>query len=136
VFAGTETVKLSRTNVAYGTAHYMAPEQATGGKVDPRADLYAVGMMLYRVLSGRLPYERVSGPMVLVHQVHSDVPPLPVEVSPSLRAVAYRALQKRPRDRFADAGEFLAALERAAVDPGFLVPGGEVPVGLPMPGRG
>ena len=134
-FSGHETVKLTRTNMAYGTVHFMAPEQVTGGKVDPRTDLYAAGVLTYRMLSGKLPFDGVPGPVVMFHHVHQTVPHIRSDgATRSLKSVVYRALHKRPRDRFASAAEMLQALSKALADPEAVVEGGETPpAGLPLP---
>lgn len=98
-----------------GTPQYVAPEQATGRPADARADLYAVGVMLYRALTGRLPFDvRGSAAAVAAH-VHDSVPPMStrapdVTVPAVLEAITLRCLEKRPADRWPDADALLAAL--------------------------
>ncbi|MDP2311112.1 MAG: protein kinase [Pseudomonadota bacterium] len=98
-----------------GTPQYVSPEQATGRVADARADLYAVGVMLYRALTGVLPFDvRGSAAAVAAH-VHDAVPPMgtrapQVAVPPVLEAITLRCLQKRPGDRWPDADALLDAL--------------------------
>jgi serine/threonine protein kinase len=103
-----------------GTADYMAPEQAQGGDVDERADVYALGCVLFRAVSGALPYERASDLDTMWAHVH-EPPPSLLDVRPNLpralAAVLERALAKRPDDRPSSAGalarEATAALTQA-----------------------
>ena len=95
----------------------MSPEQALGEEVDARADLYAVAVMLFQLLTGRLPFESMSAAAVLVMHVSSP-PPTLAEFAPQLadsplQALLDRGLAKRREDRYADAAEFLAALEES-----------------------
>jgi serine/threonine protein kinase/tetratricopeptide (TPR) repeat protein len=98
-----------------GTAHYMAPEQARGEVVDARADIYALGCMLYEALTGRPPFLGDS-PVAVVMQ-HIDTPPIaPRAIVPSLPAeleeLVLRLLAKQPRMRLGYAQDVAAALER------------------------
>ena len=133
VFGSDDSMKLSRTNVAYGTVHFMSPEQVVGSKVDQRTDLYPVGVMTYRIYGGTRPFDAETAPIVMFQHVHNDVPELPAEVPPAMRSFIYRALQKRPKDRFPDATTMLEELETALADPSYEVPGGTRPLGIPRP---
>jgi len=133
VFGSDDSLKLSRTNVAYGTVHYMSPEQVVGSKVDQRTDLYPIGVMTYRIYSGVRPFDAETAPIVMFQHVHNDVPELPDGVPASMRTFIYRALQKRPKDRFRDAKTMLEDLETALADPTYEVEGGKRPVGIPRP---
>ncbi len=109
--AGREVLDVSTH--AVGTAAYMAPEQIVAERVDARADLYALGCMLYEALVGRPPFEgRSAMEVVGMHLMRSPTPPsLRVEgVSPALDALVLRLLQKNPRDRFGHAADVAAAL--------------------------
>ena len=100
-----------------GTPAYIAPEQAGGGPVDARADLYSLGVMLYEMAVGRVPFTGDSPTAVLMHHLRSD-PPSPRAVNPNLpetvAEVLLKALAKEPADRFQSAGE-LAQAYRAAI---------------------
>jgi DNA-binding NarL/FixJ family response regulator len=93
---------LTKTGFAVGTADYMAPEQARGGDVDGRADIYALGCVLYRALTGNVLYERDSDVEKMWAHIH-DPPPQLLDVRPELPrglgAVLDRALAKHPDDR-------------------------------------
>ena len=134
LMGGSDAMKLSRTNTAYGTVHYMAPEQVVGGKVDARSDLYPVGVMLYQIYAGFRPFDAESAPIVMFQHVHRDVPELPESVPLGVRSFIYKALRKRPSERFSDASDMLAGLQHAMDHPGVEIPGGERPKGIPRPG--
>ena len=109
---------LTRSGTILGTPTYMAPEQITNPMaVDGRADIYALGAMLYEVLTGEPPFGR--GDMLTTMQRHvREIPAAPSTkarrpVSPALDAVALTALSKNPADRFADAVSFFADLQAA-----------------------
>jgi serine/threonine protein kinase len=109
-----------------GTPAYMAPEQVLGGEIDGRADLYAVGVVLYRLLSGRLPFSADTAIAMVQKQVNE--PPTPItqfqpNLPPWCARVLNRALAKAPADRFQTADEFRTAL-LSAVQPQTL---GEMP---------
>lgn len=109
--------------VTVGTPRYLSPEQASGKPVDARADLYAVGALLYSLVVGRGPFDELQGYEEMIHAHAARVPPPPSALSarpiPSkLDAVIMRALAKRPADRFATAEEFAAALLYLSVDDG------------------
>ena len=106
--------KLTRTGTSMGTPEYMSPEQAQGLPVDHRCDIYSLGVVLYRMLAGTLPFQ-ADTPVALLHQ-HAYEPPPPLRerapgVSRSLERIVMRALAKDPGQRFATAGELADALE-------------------------
>ena len=101
---------------AVGTPAYMSPEQVLGDDIDGRADLYAGGLILYRLLAGRLPFE-ADTPMVML-QKHLSETPLPLgshrqDLPDWCDTVVQRALAKSPADRYQTAEEFRAAVGRA-----------------------
>ncbi|MBV9777719.1 MAG: serine hydrolase [Acetobacteraceae bacterium] len=111
--AHLENTNMTQVGVVIGTPAYMAPEQVTGARVDQRTDLYAAGVVLYQMLTGRRPFEG-STASVMNHVVHTP-PPRPSQVSAAaipagLEAVILKALAKRPDQRFGSAGEFARAL--------------------------
>ncbi|MCI0668897.1 MAG: protein kinase [Myxococcaceae bacterium] len=119
LFAARTDVQ-TRPGAIVGTPEYMAPEQATGEPVDGRIDLYAVGVIAYRLATGRLPFTATSMPSVLL--MHRDVvPPEPVELEPgtgrAFSDVIMRALAKRADARFQSAQELRKALEDALAAP-------------------
>lgn len=107
---------LTQTGVSLGTPAYMSPEQARGGLVDHRTDIYALGVMIYEMLSGQLPFKSDT-PVGMLHQ-HAFVAPPPLHIlrpdlPKSLEKVIMRALAKDPNQRYASAGELADALEGA-----------------------
>lgn len=131
---------LTETGMAVGTAAYMAPEQASGEQVGPGADLYAVGVILYEMLTGRLPFPGDNPVQVMYRHVNEMPQPprtLNRAVPVAVEAVVLKALAKEPENRFPDArtmreallnpGSMLAsAMESTAVSP-------VVPPALAMP---
>ncbi len=113
--------EITQTGSVMGTPHYLSPEQAQGFEVTSVSDLYSVGVLLYEVLTGRVPFEGESAVAVAMKQV-SQVPQRPSStnprVSPALDAVVMRALEKDPGQRFQSADAFIAALDAAMREPG------------------
>ncbi len=109
---------MTMTGSIMGTAQYLSPEQAQGHAVSETSDLYAVGVVLYELLTGNVPFEGDSAVSIALKQVSVEpVPPSHInpEVSPALEAVVMRSLAKEPTARFASADEFIAALQQARV---------------------
>ena len=105
---------MTETGSIMGTAQYLSPEQAQGHAVSARSDLYAIGIVLYELLAGQVPFDGDSPVTIALKQVsEAPVPPSAYNpaVPPELDAVVLRALEKDPAERFADADEFMAALE-------------------------
>jgi serine/threonine-protein kinase len=102
------------SGILKGKIQYMAPEQAVGKTVDRRADIWAIGAILYRMLSGRSPYE-AENQLATLHLLSSGVPPapLPPEVPRPVAAVIRRALTHNVDGRYATAAELQTALEAA-----------------------
>jgi hypothetical protein len=104
---------LTQTGMVLGTPSYLSPELLQGAKVDPRADMWAVGVILYEMLAGRRPFESKTTASLLHKIMHDPPPPFDTAalgVPPALVAVASRALEKDPARRFADLGEMARAL--------------------------
>ncbi len=101
----------------YGTAAYMAPEQARGEPVDARADVYALGATLFHVLAGSGPFHGVSAAERIARAVTGDDPPhrLPDDIAPELGAIVAKAMANDPANRYRDARELAADL-RAFLD--------------------
>ncbi len=112
------SLDLTESGVSLGTPQYLAPEQALGRAVDHRADLYAVGVLLFRMLVGRLPFEAPSVTALAVQHATATPPPLPEDAGPpALAAVVARALEKDPERRYADAAALRWALLEAVASP-------------------
>jgi DNA-binding response OmpR family regulator len=113
------TKALTQAGYVIGTVSYMAPEQLLGGDLDARTDLYAVGLVLFECLTGRLPFEAAS-PMAILAAVTErkapDVSTIASDVPPALGAVISRLLEREPENRFASARDVAEAL--AQVQPG------------------
>jgi serine/threonine-protein kinase len=110
----------TETGLILGTPQYLSPEQAKGEPVSARSDLYSVGILLYELLTGRVPFDGDSPVSIALKQVaEPPVPPsrLNPAVPPALDAVVLRALEKDPAARFPDADAFIAALEHALREP-------------------
>jgi serine/threonine-protein kinase len=108
---------ITQVGSVIGTAAYLAPEQAAGERVGPQADLYALGVVTYQFLSGRLPYEAQSLTELAMKQLREIPPPLDEvnpEVPPTLAVAVDRALALDPRDRYPDAEAFRDALTDGA----------------------
>ena len=108
--------QLTRTGMVIGTAHYFAPEQAQGSPAAPSSDIYSLGIVLYEMVTGHLPFDADSPIAVAMQHLHSQPPP-PWEYNPALStragAVVLRALEKNPNRRYGDAAEFANALSEA-----------------------
>lgn len=111
----SESADLTGTGIV-GTPAYMAPEQAQGLELDERADIYALGTVVYEMLTGQQPYQADTVMQVLVKQIHDPVPSL-LTVSPqmpeSLDDVMQKVLAKPPDDRYSTAADFAEAFSRA-----------------------
>ncbi|HZC29792.1 MAG TPA: PASTA domain-containing protein, partial [Gaiellaceae bacterium] len=107
---------MTQTGSILGTAQYLSPEQAQGHALDATSDLYSIGIILYELLTGRVPFDGDSAVSIALKHVNEwPVPPsrLNATVTPELEAVVLRALEKDPARRFPDADAFIAALEHA-----------------------
>lgn len=107
---------MTRTGAILGTAHYISPEQAQGGVVGPTADLYSLGVVMYEMATGELPY-RGENPVAVALKHVSDTPLPPRSVfagiPESLEAIIMKAMAKNPADRYASAHELNEDLQRA-----------------------
>lgn len=111
------SAKLTRTGMVFGTPHYMSPEQASGGVVDARTDVYALGVIMYEMFTGRVPFEADTYMGVLTkHMFEAPTPPSqvagPAKELGALEDVTLKALAKRPEDRYASMNALVADLDR------------------------
>jgi serine/threonine-protein kinase len=113
-------VQLTRPATTVGTSEYMAPEQAAGGPLDARTDLYAFGCLLYAMLTGSPPFSGDNPVGVLWQQVHEPPPPLAARregIPADLQALTLQLLSKNPADRPEGAAQVRTRLARLAVPP-------------------
>jgi serine/threonine protein kinase len=112
--AGARQLTFGSLSQIMGTPDYIAPEQVNGKAGDARSDVYALGVMLYEMLTGKPPF-RGPNPFAVMNDrlVNNPIPPreLDPEISPQLQEVVYRALRRDPAGRYATAGEFAWDLE-------------------------
>jgi len=122
---------MTQTGSIMGTAQYLSPEQAQGHAVSEQSDLYSIGVILFEMVTGRVPFDGESAVTIALKHV-SEPPPLPSSInpgiSPALDAVIMKALAKDQADRFANADQFIDALEQARA--------GVIPAGVPAPAVG
>ncbi len=108
------------TDKAIGSVHYISPEQARGDKTDEKSDIYSVGVMMYEMLTGSLPFESDNAVSVAIMQMQQS-PRRPRELNDKipegLEDITLRAMQKDPADRYASAADMLADIERFKNNP-------------------
>lgn len=124
-----------------GTPAYMSPEQAGGQPLDARSDIYALGVVLFEIITGREPYQAETPMALLLKHINEPIPPVSdfrQDVPPALEMVIHRATAKAPADRFASAGEMAEGLREAlraptssVLTPLELVAGSEPTAALP-----
>lgn len=110
----------SATDKAIGSVHYISPEQARGEITDEKADIYSVGVMLYEMLTGRLPFEADNAVSVAIMQLQSE-PKMPRDINPSipegLEDITIKAMQKDPSKRYQSAAEMLLDIDEFKRNP-------------------
>lgn len=108
------------TESAIGSVHYISPEQARGEITDEKADIYSVGVVLYEMLTGQLPFQSDNAVSVAIMQLQSDAK-RPREINPEipvgLEQITLKAMQKNPRDRYQSAAEMLMDLDEVKRNP-------------------
>jgi serine/threonine protein kinase len=105
--ASTQTA----SGVIIGTPSYMSPEQVRGDPVDPRSDIYSLGIILYELLTGKLPFDSETQASVLMQHLNSPPPPLPADRE-DLQPIIDHALAKDPQNRFQKASDLASSLSR------------------------
>ncbi len=120
----TSAAQATLTQEALGSVHYISPEQAKGSHVDGRSDLYSVGVMLYEMLTGRLPFEGETPVFVAIQHINS-IPISPRELNPdipeSLEAITLKAMAPNPDQRYLSADDMLEDIKNFRKNPGVAV---------------
>ncbi|MBQ9762207.1 MAG: Stk1 family PASTA domain-containing Ser/Thr kinase [Oscillospiraceae bacterium] len=113
------------TTEALGSVHYISPEQAKGGRVDNRSDIYSLGVVMYEMIAGRVPYDGDSPVAVAIQHINGGAMP-PVMFNPNvpkgLEQIILRAMSLAPRDRYATAGAMLYDMDEFRKDPSKVFP--------------
>jgi eukaryotic-like serine/threonine-protein kinase len=121
------------TGTTLGSVHYFSPEQARGDEVTGASDVYALGIVLFEMLTGRRPFTGDTAAAVALKRLNED-PPTPTSighpVAPGLEAIVMRALAREPADRFPDAGALAEALRVWRRDPDAILPGAAAAAGV------
>ncbi len=115
-----QTMALTKPGLVMGSVYYISPEQAQEHEVHETADLYSLGVVLYQMLTGKLPYAGESPVTVALKHIGDPVPSIDQQetgVSPALAAIVNRLLQKKPEHRFQSASELATALREARERP-------------------
>jgi serine/threonine protein kinase len=111
-----DSVNLTSSGAIMGTPAYMSPEQGSGQKIDARSDIYSLGIVLFEMATGRVPYQAET-PVAIVFKHIQDPLPLPRKVNPAIpeavERVILKSLSKRPEDRYPTAGDMVQAIQLA-----------------------
>jgi len=118
-----ETEDLTQAGLFMGSPKYMAPEQILGGEITARTDIYSLGVMMYEMLSGKVPFDRGASVGTLMAHVNDPLPPMrgvnpKLQASPTMENIVNRCLEKEPAKRFASMKDLLNALKRIGNEDG------------------
>ncbi len=119
-FSKSNTKSMTMTNKAIGSVHYVSPEQARGEPTDAKSDLYSLGVMMYEMLTGKLPFDADNAVSVAIMQLQSDPEP-PRKINPDipvgLEEIIIKTMQKDPKKRYRSAAEMLSDIYKFRKDP-------------------
>ena len=111
---GARRLTFAKLSQVMGTAEYISPEQVKGKRGDARSDIYAMGVMLYEMLTGKAPFQGPN-PFAIMNDrlLNNPIPPREIDpsISPQLQEIIYRALEREPKNRYATAREFANDLQ-------------------------
>ncbi|MEZ4358694.1 MAG: serine/threonine-protein kinase [Kofleriaceae bacterium] len=116
----------TQAGVVFGTPQYMSPEQGRGLPLDARSDLYALGILAFEMLTGRVPFNDENPMSVIQMHQRAEVPPMPAQIPYGVQQVVRRALEKDPSRRYQSAGEMMQHCQQVFSE---LNQGGPVPSG-------
>ncbi len=119
-FSKNTTRSMTMTNKAIGSVHYISPEQARGEPTDAKSDLYSLGVMMYEMLTGRLPFDADNAVSVAIMQLQSDPEPprkLNPEIPVGLEEIIIKTMQKEPKKRYRSAAEMYGDLIKFKKNP-------------------
>jgi serine/threonine protein kinase len=143
-----EAEDLTQAGLFMGSPKYMAPEQILGGEISPRTDIYSLGVMMYEMLTGKVPFDRGASVGTLMAHVNDPLPPMrsinpKLQASPTMENIVNRCMEKEPSRRFNSMKDLLNALKRVGNEDGSSLtdthesmPMARVGLGLEAPGSG
>lgn len=123
------TRHFTQTGGIVGTPHYMSPEQGSGGELTPASDIYSMGVVIYEMATGRVPFDAETPMAVVIKHMHDPLPPPSSRnssIGPALEGVILKAMAKDPQDRYHTAAELVEAVRNAIPERASSTPAGQV----------
>ncbi len=118
--ASTQTTTTIASSSTIGTAHYLSPEQARGGYTDERTDIYSMGVVMYEMLTGKLPFDDSSAVAIAIKHLQETATPI-TEINPdvpsSLERIVMKAMSKEQSERYASISDMIADINRVLINP-------------------